>query len=33
MIKDKEIPKNSSKGKIVTEKKIGKLTLDDFDRR
>ncbi|MCJ7636738.1 MAG: hypothetical protein MUO21_04545, partial [Nitrososphaeraceae archaeon] len=33
MIKDKEIPKNLSKGKIVTEKKIGKLTLDDFNRR
>ena len=33
MIKDKEIPKNLSKGKIVTEKKTGKLTLDDFNRR
>lgn len=33
MIKDKEIPKNLSKGKFVTEKKIGKLTLDDFNRR
>ena len=33
MIKEKEIPKNVSKGKIVTEKKIGKLTLDDFHKR